>query len=88
MINLKNCTNSNVVLPHLNFFPKFGESVIFTLNFSISAESFNHALVKSIRGGSGGGKGGDVPPLAFKEGEGGGRGEGRFWARRAKKYEK
>ena len=35
-----------------------------------------------------GGKRGDVPPLAFKEGEGGGRGEGRFWARRAQKYEK
>ena len=37
------------------------------------------------RGGHEGGKGGDAPPLAFKEGEGGGRGGGRFWARRAQK---
>ena len=35
-----------------------------------------------------GGKRGDVPPLAFKEGEGGGRGVVRFWARRAQNSEK
>ena len=51
-------------------------------------DSFDDMLYGCPGAAPGGGKGGDVPPLAFKEGEGGGRGEGRFWARRAKKYEK
>ena len=35
-----------------------------------------------------GGKRGDVPPLAFKEGEGGEEEEDGFWARRAQNSEK